>query len=110
MSDIRNDNENPDDLIQASNMKTREEADAEIPALDLSAPAASEETPEDDTDNGGLYSDVVVPAQTPDEVRAQAINAAGGLPEYADRAETDEADAETDAEADEADADDGEDA
>lgn len=59
----------PEDLAEASTGNTVAEAKAQHPDLDLSAPAASQETPDGADQN--------VLAQTPEEVEAQAVNAAG---------------------------------
>ena len=61
--------ENTEDLANARGRITREEAKEQFPNLDADAPAASQETP---------TGDALVFAQTPEEVEAQAVNAAGG--------------------------------
>jgi hypothetical protein len=67
---------NPDpsaDLIDEKG-HTREDAAAQVPNLDLDAPAASQETP---GTAGQPSGNVMVPAQTPEEVAAQVRNIPG---------------------------------
>lgn len=66
-----------DDLIDEKG-HTREQAEAQNPGLDLDAPAASQETPAENT---------LVPAQTPEEVKAQVENKPGNPGETHDQQE-----------------------
>lgn len=63
--------EEPTGLAEASTGTSVAEANMADPALDVTLPPASQKTP---------TGDQQVLAQTPEEVNAQYINAAGGLP------------------------------
>jgi hypothetical protein len=56
---------------------TSEQAKAQHPTLDLDRPAASQETPSVSGAGEKDTGDVMVLAQTPEEVRAQILNPAG---------------------------------
>lgn len=78
------------DYANASDLTTREEAKAQHPEVDESAPAASETAPEPPE------SDVVF-AQTPEEVAAQIENRAAGADEGVDPYDETEAEPTVDA-------------
>lgn len=72
-------------------LHTREQAARQHPNLDLDAPAASQESPAVSGAGERDTSDVMVPAQTPEEVQAQIDNPAGAPDDTHDQSEQMEA-------------------